>query len=49
MAGGLLPSCNEGAAKQSIIDFVRGTTDHASGDLVPQVCVLPNAARRPNS
>jgi hypothetical protein len=28
--GGALPSWNDGAAKQAILDFVNDTTDHAS-------------------
>jgi phosphoglycolate phosphatase-like HAD superfamily hydrolase len=34
-AGGLLPSWNDGAAKQAIFDFVRITTDTASPNHVP--------------
>jgi hypothetical protein len=30
-----LPSWNEGAAKQAIVDFVKATTDKASPDFVP--------------
>jgi hypothetical protein len=33
--GGLLPSWNDGAAKQAIHDFVRATTDTASPNHVP--------------
>jgi phosphoglycolate phosphatase-like HAD superfamily hydrolase len=32
---GLLPSWNEGPAKQAIVDFVRATTDRASPNFVP--------------
>jgi hypothetical protein len=35
IAGGVLPSWNEGPAKQSIIDFVKATTDKASPNFVP--------------
>src|SRR6478609_9243037 len=33
-SGGLLPSWNDGAAKQAIIDFVRATTDRSSPSFV---------------
>ena len=33
--GGVLPSWNDGPAKQSVLDFVRATTDPASPKLVP--------------
>jgi phosphoglycolate phosphatase-like HAD superfamily hydrolase len=33
--GGFLPSWNEGAAKQAILDFVRLTTDQSSSSYVP--------------
>jgi phosphoglycolate phosphatase-like HAD superfamily hydrolase len=33
--GGVLPSWNDGPAKQAILDFVRATTDPASPKLVP--------------
>jgi hypothetical protein len=33
--GGVLPSWNEGPAKQAILDFVRATTDQASPKFVP--------------
>ena len=33
--GGLLPSWNDGPAKQAIVDFVRATTDRASPNFVP--------------
>src|SRR5262249_44858701 len=32
--GGLLPSWNDGPAKQAILDFVRGTTDRSSPSFV---------------
>jgi hypothetical protein len=35
MSGGLLPSWNDGAAKQAIFDFVRATTDRSSPSYVP--------------
>ena len=35
MSGGVLPSWNEGPAKQAILDFVRDTTDRASPRFVP--------------
>nr|AWN00237.1 hypothetical protein [uncultured organism] len=34
-AGGVLPSWNDGPAKQAILEFVRATTDPASPKLVP--------------
>ena len=34
-SGGVLPSWNDGPAKQAILDFVRATTDPASPKLVP--------------
>ena len=34
-AGGVLPSWNDGPAKQAIVDFVRATTDQASPKFVP--------------
>ena len=34
-SSGPLPSWNEGAAKQAILDFVRDTTDRASPKFVP--------------
>src|SRR5262245_20199859 len=33
---GVMPSWNDGAAKQAIIDFVRATTDRSSASYVPQ-------------
>jgi phosphoglycolate phosphatase-like HAD superfamily hydrolase len=33
--GGLLPSWNDGPAKQAIVDFVRATTDRAGATFVP--------------
>ena len=33
--GGVLPSWNDGPAKQAIVDFVRATTDQASPKFVP--------------
>jgi phosphoglycolate phosphatase-like HAD superfamily hydrolase len=33
--GGVLPSWNDGPAKQAIVDFVRATTDQASPNFVP--------------
>jgi phosphoglycolate phosphatase-like HAD superfamily hydrolase len=33
--GGVLPSWNDGPAKQAIVDFVRATTDQASPQFVP--------------
>ena len=30
-----LPSWNDGAAKQAIVDFVKATTDRSSPDFVP--------------
>src|SRR5690348_5583513 len=32
---GQLASCNDGPAKQAILDFVRATTDRASSNFVP--------------
>jgi hypothetical protein len=34
-SGGVLPSWNDGPAKQAILDFVRATTDPTSPKLVP--------------
>ena len=33
--GAALPSWNDGAAKQAIVDFVRTTTDRSSASYVP--------------
>jgi hypothetical protein len=33
-SGGLLPSWNDGAAKQAILDFVRATSDRSSPSYV---------------
>ena len=35
-SGGILPSWNDGPAKQAIFDFVRSTTERSSPNYVPQ-------------
>jgi hypothetical protein len=42
-----LPSWNDGAAKQAIVDFVRATTDRASPNFVPPEDIHLMIGRRP--